>query len=130
MDTCLFLGENEYISFQLKSGVLYSIYKEGLKIDLDIAKKIVDFRLSLTKDNSYPTIIFPNRVKYVDKDARNYFFTDRGSEGFDAIAVMSKDKIINMILSFVFFYSPPIKPTKLFTEEKEALMWLQQFKKI
>lgn len=121
--------ENEFISFEIKNGILIGRYKEKLVIDLELAKKIVDFRLEVTNGKSYPAVAYPNQIKYVDKEARNYFFTQKGIEGLEAIAVMCKDMVSKIMLNFVLEYSKPKKPTKMFTDEKEALLWLEQFKK-
>lgn len=45
-------AENAYASFEIKEGVLFFIYKEGIDIDLATARKIVSFRLNYQKGKS------------------------------------------------------------------------------
>lgn len=123
------LYENEYYLMEIKNGILIGQYKENLKISLEIAKKCVDYRLSITKGYVFPSLITIGKLKDVDRNARDYFFNGPGMEGLSAIAIVANDFITRVIAKAVLAYSSPKKPIKIFENKENAVMWLEKFKK-
>lgn len=122
--------ETEEVIFELRDGILYGIYKRGLKITLDKAKKIVADRIKFCNGRNYPAIAFDNGMVSLDRRARQFFASDEGNKCVSAVAFVS-DSVFNMYL--VRFYlkislSKPKIPIKIFTDKKKALKWLEQYK--
>ncbi len=48
--------ENEYTTLWIEDGILFATYKPGLVITLDIAKKCVEDRLTLSQGKTFPML--------------------------------------------------------------------------
>ncbi|MEO9531580.1 MAG: hypothetical protein ABJG68_14860 [Crocinitomicaceae bacterium] len=116
------------MKLELKNGILYGTFKAD-SIDLNIAKKIVETRLQFINGRSYPMIFQQDGLKSINKEARNYFNSDLGIKGVSAGAIIAKN-VFEAHLANFFIKISAIKvkvPTKVFKDEKEALLWLKQF---
>ena len=122
--------ENEYTKIWIKDGILYSIYFPNLKITLDIAKKCVHDRIEFTKGISYPMLADIRNIRSTDKDARDYLSKGESTLFIEAGAFVIKTQIEKILGNMFIKVSKPIVPAKLFTEEKAALQWLQQFRRL
>lgn len=119
--------EFDSVIFSIKYGVLFCIYKEG-KINLINAKKIVNDRALFTQKESYPTIVKSINKIEVDKEARAYFKTKESAKGLNAVAMITTNSYSLIIMNFMLrLYTPAKMPIKMFTDEKKALEWLQQY---
>lgn len=49
--------DTPYIHLLLRDGVLIATYKKGLKVDLSMAKEMVESRLRFTRDRGVPVLI-------------------------------------------------------------------------
>ena len=61
-----------------------------------------------------------------NKQARDYFAT-AGNEGMSALAIIMENTFGCMIGNFYLKVSRPNIPTKLFSNEEQAIKWLQQY---
>jgi hypothetical protein len=120
-------AENEFVLFEIREGVLIGIFKKGIKIDLNAAKKILELRLDFIQNKSYPMLIIDGGVKELNRDARVFFFTEEGRQKVLAAAFIVKNTFTKIIVSFFtkLTYSP--FPNKSYTNEEEAFAWLKTF---
>lgn len=65
--------DTPYVYFEVKNNILFATYKKGLRIDLQIAKKIVEQRLEFMQGREMPVIVFDDGVISITKKARDYF---------------------------------------------------------
>jgi hypothetical protein len=99
-------------------------------VTLDQAKKIVDLRLNLIGDNSYPIMVDGRKVSSLDKESRNYFARPEAMQGVKAGAILI-DSTFNRFLGNFFLkvtYKKEKLPTMIFTDKKAAFDWLNKFK--
>ncbi len=130
------MRENEtahsYADTWIEQGILYLVYKQGLIIDLQVAKTIVAERLEWQQGVTYPMVIDARAIDSVDDDAREYFTTEEATRFVSAGAIYLESTVRNiftLIAGNIFLKvdEPPI-PTRLFTQKEEALSWLEPYK--
>ena len=121
-----FKKENAYMWLEYEDGIVKVQYKPDLLLNLEDARKIVAYRLELLGDKEYPVLIRSSRLKKLEKEARQYFFTE-GMVNFKAMAFLEKSAIEKMLSALIFSLNRPKIPHKVFSDEAEAIKWLEQF---
>ena len=119
--------ENDYISFELKNGILFCCYKTAV-ISLEVAQEVVRSRKIYTENQSYPNLVISMNIGKVEKLARDFLSTEIATAGVSAGALLSDSIFQTTIANFFLTVSKPKLPTRLFTKESEAISWLNQFK--
>lgn len=119
--------QNEFAEFWIKNGILFFIYKPGITITLKTAKKIVEVRLQFQNERIHPVFCDMRGIKVIEKDARDYFAKE-GSISAKAVAILVNPALTEGISRFYLEINKPVVPSKVFTDEEEALNYLEQFK--
>lgn len=120
-------SDNEYSKFWINDNIIFCEYTTE-DVDLNVAKIVTNSRLIFTKGKDYPALIDYTKVKSTTKEARDFFASKEAIQHFKALAVLINSPLGTMIFNFYYKISKPPLPTKVFTEEKEALEWLYKFK--
>jgi hypothetical protein len=125
--------ENEYTKMTITEGVLIIVYKEKLKITLDIAKQCVQDRIKFCKGESYPMVAALGDIHEPDQEAKKYLSSHEAMEGISAGAFIVKNHLYRLIGSvFIGLYvnltrnSPP---AKLFSNYDSAIAWARKYAK-
>ena len=119
--------DTPYVHYEVKDNILIATYKKGNRINLDIAKKIVEDRLKFTGNKSMAVLVFNHGVISMDKEARDYLTSAAGSEGLKAGAIILDSEFTSMLGNFILSVSKPVIPAKLFTNVTQAMKWLQKY---
>lgn len=112
---------------KLENGIVIGKFTKGYVVDLPAAQQMVKERLEFQNGVEYPIMIRLNGLKFASSEARNYMKKE-GQRGIKAGAFIISNPVEKIILNFLFTISPPQVPARMFTSEKEALNWLEQFK--
>ncbi len=118
-------SDSNYISFKIEKSFLIGTYKKNLEIDLEIAKQVVQQRLSFQNGNDYSSLADVRYIKSVSKEARDYFA--KQDKGLIASAILGENPLSNMIINMFLTFSKPRIPAKAFQDKENALKWLNQF---
>ncbi len=118
--------DNELVSIEIENNIIFTTLKVN-SVDLDIAKKAVDYRLNVVKDKRYLLVSDIRIVKNSTKQARDFLASEAGCEGVIAAAVIIDSSVGSMIGNFFISISKPLVPTKIFTNENDAKKWLAQY---
>jgi hypothetical protein len=120
--------ENEFMRLEWRNGIIRGMYKQG-PITLDMAKKVVHNRLKFANYRDVPIMIGENGLRSIEKDAREYLSSDEGIKGLKAGALVTKSLFSRHLANFFIRISVirPKIPTRLFSDEEEALEWLKQY---
>jgi hypothetical protein len=116
-----------YIILEIIDGILHGTYLPGAVITIDLAKEIVAQRLEYCEGVSYPGLATGEGLKGFDKDAREYL-SIAGGQGVLAGALLVYSVYTKFLGDFFLKVHPAKIPSKIFTNRKEALSWLEQFK--
>lgn len=122
------LLENEYVKFERRGLVVVGTYKAN-QIDLALAKKIVQDRLTFSNFEDVPLLITEFGLRGIDRDARTYFSSDDGIKGILASAIVTNSAVTYYLAIFFLKISvTKVKfPAKVFKSEDVAVAWLNSF---
>jgi hypothetical protein len=120
--------ESRYLRLEIKDNILFAKFSK-LKIDLEIAKKIVEERLAYTEGRNYPAFIDSEQVISVDRQAKDYFVTDRSQKGITATAIFGQSFYVNWLANFFINFSNKKTPfsSRFFSDKQKAIKWLKSF---
>jgi hypothetical protein len=120
--------ENEFMRLEWRSGIIRGMYKQG-PITLEMAKKVVENRLRFANYRDVPIMIGENGLRSIEKDAREFLSSDEGIKGLKAGAIVTNSLFSRHLANFFIRISVirPKIPTRLFSDEEEALEWLKQY---
>lgn len=111
--------------YRLEGNILFATYQPNAEVDLEDAKFLLSERLKLTENIDHYTIIDLRNLKRATKEARAFFSTEAGSQGIIAGAFIVDSFLSKLIGNFYLKFSPPPRPTKLFSNEEDALDWIK-----
>ena len=119
--------DTPYVLYEIRDNILIATYKKGVKIDLDIARKIVSDRRAVMGNKSMPVMVLNQGVISMDKEARDYLSSPDANRGLIAGAIISDSVFTSILSNFFLSVSKPKIPAKLFTSQDQAMKWLQKF---
>ena len=99
--------------------------KSGERLELSDAKEALEAVLRLS-DGSLPTILVDLRLmQAISKEAREYFSHEDNTRKIAALAFLVDSPLSRLLANFYIGLNSPGVPTKMFTEEEEAIQWLK-----
>lgn len=119
---------NDYATFWIEDEILFFIYHHAVVLDIVAAEKIVEDRLKLQDDNSFPVFCDTRGIRDTDKTARDYLAKE-GSLLTTAVAILVIPPISQAITDFYIRTNKPVTPTRIFTEKYEALKFLKTYRR-
>ena len=120
--------ENEYAEYWIENGVLFLVYKRRLIMTLDVAKKIVEDRLKVSNGVSRPMFLDARNFLSTNRETMKYYKTKEVVQFVTAGAGLLGSYLGWLAGSIFIALEKPLVPTKLFTDEKKALKWLEKYK--
>jgi hypothetical protein len=118
--------ENEFAQFWIDNGILYFKYKPKVVINLSAAQRIVADRIQFQNEIVYPIFCDIRGIMDSDKAARDYL-AQSGSILAKAVGLIGHQSISLIMTSFYLKISKPRVPTRIFTDESAALIFLKGF---
>ena len=117
--------ENDTATIELEpNGILIFRYKPGVSVDLEAAKKVVALAAELV-DKPAPNLIDIGAVTTITREARAFFADSPENNAISKQAAMLiRSAVGQMIGKFFMGPNKPTVPSRLFTNEEEAIMWL------
>jgi hypothetical protein len=119
--------DTPFVHLEIRDNILFGTYKKGLKINLEIAKKIVDARLAFTKGRDMRAVIYNQGVISMDKSARDFLASPEGTKGLSAAAMMLDSAFSSFLGNFYLSVNKPPMPVRIFTSTEAAVKWLKRF---
>lgn len=89
---------------------------------------IVDAMLKLSKGEILPALILMGEFTEISKEAREFTADPKRPLAANALAFVLNNSGHRIIANFFMALNKPVKPVRFFKKEKEALLWLNQFK--
>jgi hypothetical protein len=109
-----------------EDGILYSISKKGPQHSLeDTKKRFAEFK-KVIGNNKVCMLIDVTNTNESTREIRNYA-AEELPKIVKAIAMVSTSAVGKMLANLFFTLKTQPYPTKMFTNEKDAKKWLQQF---
>ena len=114
------------INIHIENGILFCVVNTNMLLDLEGAKTIISKRLSVCDGKSFPTLFDYGKTKYANKEVRDYL-TKEGAGGITAAAFYVDNFATKILIDcYLVVYKPPM-PTKIFSDKKQAVLWLEKF---
>jgi hypothetical protein len=105
-------------------GVLQISWRPGFTIDAELARAAVAAGEEIAGGTPRRLLVDMRISGQMDRDARALFSAP--SEWADAVALWVQSPMSKVIANFFLGLQKPSSPTRLFTEESEALAWLME----
>ena len=119
--------ETPHVHLLIRDHILIGTYRKGLQINLDTAKQIVEERIRFTKGKKMVAMILSDGISAVDKAAREYLASEKGTEGLLATAIVVSSPFDYLMGKFFIRVNKTGIPSRIFYNMREAEKWLQQF---
>ncbi len=113
-------GENEIVWGELFAD---QTTKERAKENVDAQERVRDI-LGKAKTR---VLIDMAAISEISKEARDYFANERTASIQRATALLISSPVSRVIGNFFMGLNEPISPTRLFTDPREAIKWLQTY---
>jgi len=120
--------ENEFAEFWIENGIMFFIYKRGVKVNQRVAERVVSDRIKVQNGVAYPVFCDMTGIKDSDKPGRDYLAKE-GSTLVTAVAALIDSPVTKIMLNFYLNINRPLTPTRMFTVKSEALAFLEAYKK-
>ncbi len=112
-----------------ESGILHSIYSEGMDVELDDVKENMGVVNQLLGGKSAPYIIDIRGVHSVTREARRTSSSPDATNAIKALALLVGSSVSRVIGNFFVGISKTTYPVKMFSSEEKAMEWLKKYLK-
>ncbi len=116
-----------FTSWLGNDSICYTVVKPNVIVDLQDAKENTSSVKEISGDTIYPLLVNLMEIKSITKEARDHFSMQNRTPGVSAIAMLIRSPVSRVIGNFFLGMNRSSVPTKLFTIESEAILWLKRF---
>ncbi len=109
-----------------EDGHLYIWIHDNQELDVEDIKAMVKAKTELFGLQPHTAIIIPGNYSSISNEARDFASSKEAYEGAIAKTIVAKSLAIRLIGNFFIKYNRPPAPTRLFSNEKDAIRWLNQ----
>lgn len=110
-----------------EDGILEFRYHDGAYIRLEDARSLIRAALELVGERApLPTIVYIGQVHGSTRDSRDYMArSDENQRLSSRVALIVSSRAGRMLVNLLFALSPPVIPTRAFTDDRAAMTWLE-----
>jgi hypothetical protein len=119
--------ETKYASYLIEDGIMHVTWHQGIVINLDIAKEMVEERIQLCKGKTTLVFVDINGLAAIDTASRKFFAGERAIVGLTAGALLVGSLISKLAGNIYITVDKPRLPIRLFTDKTKAIKWLKKF---
>jgi len=109
-------------------GIIQYILKKGKILNIQDAKAILRAVETLGEKKKFPLLFTLGVASTVNTEARFYAATEEANQYTLALAIVVNNSAQTFLGNTYIKFNKPLKPTKLFTSEEEAIKWLDKFR--
>jgi hypothetical protein len=117
----------ERFHIELNDGVVFITYLREI-IDYEFVDDLINARLKLIGERTFPIYADFRMVKRGSREARERMSAKDAGIGVSAVAILINSQVHKTIYNFFHSIYKAPAPAKLFTNKEKALKWLEQFK--
>ncbi|MES2288029.1 MAG: STAS/SEC14 domain-containing protein [Bacteroidota bacterium] len=116
-----------FTSWLGNDGICYTVVKPNAIVTLEDARENTGSVKEISGDTIYPLLVNLMEIQSISKEARDHFSMQNRTPGVCAIAMLIRSPVSRVIGNFFLGMNRSAVPTKLFTVENEAVLWLKRF---
>lgn len=109
-------------------GIVKITMKDNVEVDITQSRKIFDIVCSFATKKELLVLVIGGKGASITKEAREFAGSDEASSITIAEAVVTDSLSQKLIVNFLLHFYKPKRELKLFTNEHDALVWLNGFK--
>ncbi|MDH5607046.1 MAG: hypothetical protein OEY93_09170 [Anaerolineae bacterium] len=83
--------------------------------------------IEFAQQTKRPVINIINSITMIEKEARDYGASEEVKKAVSAMALVANGRLSVLVANLFIRLSVPPFPTKLFTSNEDALIWLKKF---
>jgi hypothetical protein len=107
--------------------IIQIVPDDGVQISLENVKLQIAAIGELGRGKKYPVLVYSGAGTHIDTETMNYVATEKSNPFALAEAYLISNISHKLLASFYLKINRPSRPTRAFTNEKEALTWLYSF---
>lgn len=108
--------------------IVFAEFNNNLKIDLDVAKELVENRMEFTKNEKHYVVIDFSNIKHYTHEAKVYMRSpDMGAKNILGGAFIAHNPV-SALLASIFIKTLKNVPAKFFFSKKEAIKWIYELR--
>ena len=111
----------------MENGIVYGQAKNGIAETLDTARENIRALRDVCAGKPAPVIVDIRMAKTISADARDHYAGEQAADIQLALALLIGNSISRLIGNFFLTLHQPLMPTRLFTNEAEAIKWLEGY---
>lgn len=118
---------SQYVTFEFEpeSNIVKAKYNEGVVIDLEAAKSIVNNRLEVTNDQAHYFFVDFSNIRQVTAEAKKYMQAqDHGLKNILAAAFIADNPIARLIAQ-IYIKTQKDFEARFFEAKEDAINWLK-----
>lgn len=116
-------------SYYEKDDIVLAGFPAGLKVDIQVAKEVVESRLMFTKNKEHYLVLDFSNIKEVSSEAKEFMQRpDGGLKNILGAALIATNPVASMIAN-VFMKTPKHFQAKFFSEKEEGIKWIKALQK-
>jgi len=96
---------------------------------LDDAKEAIVSQAVVSKGQKRPLLVFLRDIKFMSREARAYIGGPEAEKNVSASALVINSTVGRVLGNFMIGFNKTLYPTKLFTDEDDAIEWLKGYLK-
>ncbi len=112
---------------KVEPGIVRIIYKADARVTIAEARENVDAVAKVVGGVHSPIFTDIRPISTIDRDSRQYFGGDEAGEVTLATALLVDSPISRVIGNFFIGLNRSQWPVRMFSEESEAMVWLEGF---
>ena len=123
---------NGVVKMEYDGSIVFSEFlQENTIINLDVAREIVDSRVALTDGRKHLLCLKTNKFSYASKEVRDFMQSAHGKKNILAGAFVTPNTVSSIFFNFFIKINGVDRdvPTKCFSNETDAVAWLEKYKK-
>lgn len=123
------LIESSFATYEIKDGIVYTTIKEGVEIDLEHMDEGIAARDKIQQGSPMLSLTDIRNIYSITNQARSYAAKhERLQQLTTASAILSSTLATKLFANFFVKFDQPKYPTKIFTDKKNAIAWLETFR--
>lgn len=119
---------SKVLIYKLKDDIIKVLIKDSASIEVEDLLEMKDFNKKLAGGKDYYLLFIAGKDSHISKEAREKSTGKEISENKLAQAFVVQSLAHKIIANFFINIQKPSMPTKMFTNEKEAIHWLKSLK--
>jgi hypothetical protein len=116
-----------YYLYLRKDGIMYISISPEREETVELVKEMVKKMGEMVNYKKVPLLARHEEFALPGKANRDYWATKEACPYSKADAFMINSMAMKLISNFYLKFSKPERPTRMFTDEKEAIEWLKAF---